>query len=204
MESRGWGWCLSSSCPAEANPGRCPAEHLSEREAASCEELFKILSSRAARSDGETRDRRAEGETGRMKKDQEGGRLEGGCVSVVGWRWVRSGGKKKIMKRSVAVELTQVGAGKGNVESKHCGMRSVERLVKTMARGAARWEVTRGNGGGERRRGRRRRNFKVYIELAVAAPEDLNRMVLALPPWPINVKLSGSGEAIRLGERKTH
>lgn len=106
------------------------------------------------------------------------------------------------MKRSVAVELTQVGAGKGNIKSKHCGMHSVEWLVKTMARGAARWEVTRRNGGGERRR--RRRNFKVYIELAVAAPEDLNRMVLALPPWPINVKLSGSGEAIRLGERKTH
>lgn len=50
----------------------------------------------------------------------------------------------------------------------------------------------------------RRTNFKVYIELAVAAPEDLNRIVLALPPWPINVELSGSGEAIRLGERKTH
>lgn len=68
----------------EANLGGCPAEHLSQREAASCEELFKILLSKAARSDGETRDRRAEGETGRMKKDQEGGGLEGGCVSR-GW-----------------------------------------------------------------------------------------------------------------------
>lgn len=97
MESCGWGWCLSSSCPAEANVGRCPAEHLSEREAASCEELFKILSSKAARSVGETRDRRAEGETGRMKKDQEGGRFEGGCVSV-GWGWVRSE-KKKINEK---------------------------------------------------------------------------------------------------------
>lgn len=53
-------------------------------------------------------------------------------------------------------------------------------------------------------RERIRTNFKVYIELAVAAPEDLNRIVLALPPWPINVKLSGSREAIRLWKRKTH
>lgn len=51
---------------------------------------------------------------------------------------------------------------------------------------------------------RKRMNFKVYIELAVAAPEDLNRIALALPLWPINVKLSGSGKAIRLWERKTH
>lgn len=109
------------------------------------------------------------------------------------------------MKRSVAVGLTQVGAGKGNIKSKHSGKHRVERLVKTTGRGAARWEVTRRNGRRERRRrSRSRRNFKVYIELAVAAPEDLNRIVLALPPWPINVKLSGSGEAIRLGERKTH
>lgn len=49
-----------------------------------------------------------------------------------------------------------------------------------------------------------RANFKVYIELAVAAPEDLSRIALALPPWPINVKLSGSREAIRLWKRKTH
>lgn len=118
----------------EANLGGCPAEHLSQREAASCEELFKILLSKAARSDGETRDRRAEGETRRMKKDQEGGGLEGGCVSR-GW------GQKKIMKRSVAVGLTQVGAGKGNIKSKHSGMHRVERLVKTTGRGAARWEV---------------------------------------------------------------
>lgn len=114
-------------------------------------------------------------------------------------------GRKKIMKRSVAVGLTQVGTGKGNIKSKHSGKHRVERLVKTTGRGAARWEVTRRNGRRERRRrSRSRRNFKVYIELAVAAPEDLNRIVLALPPWPINVKLSGSGEAIRLGERKTH
>lgn len=47
-------------------------------------------------------------------------------------------------------------------------------------------------------------NFKVYIELAVAAPEDLSRIALASPPWPINVKLSGSREAIRFWKRKTH
>lgn len=47
-------------------------------------------------------------------------------------------------------------------------------------------------------------HLKVYIELAVAAPEDLNRIALALPLWPINVKLSGAGKAIRLWERKTH
>lgn len=46
-------------------------------------------------------------------------------------------------------------------------------------------------------------NFKVYIEVA-AVPEDLSRIALALPPWPINVKLSGSREAIRLWKRKTH
>lgn len=124
----------------EANVGGCPAEHLSQREAASCEELFKILLSKVARSDAETRDRRAEGETGRMKKDQEGGGLEGGCVSG-GWG-VGRGGRKKIMKRSVAVGLTQDGAGKGNIKSKHSGMHRVERLVKTTGRGAARWEVT--------------------------------------------------------------
>lgn len=47
-------------------------------------------------------------------------------------------------------------------------------------------------------------NFKVYIELAVAAPEDMSRIALASPPWPINVKLSGSREAIRFWKRKTH
>lgn len=47
-------------------------------------------------------------------------------------------------------------------------------------------------------------NFKVYIEVAAAVPEDLSRIALALPPWPINVKLSGSREAIRLWKRKTH
>lgn len=47
-------------------------------------------------------------------------------------------------------------------------------------------------------------NFKVYIEVATAVPEDLSRIALALPPWPINVKLSGSREAIRLWKRKTH
>jgi len=47
-------------------------------------------------------------------------------------------------------------------------------------------------------------NFKVYIVLAVAAPEDLNRIALASPLWPINVKLSGPREAIRLWKRKTH
>lgn len=126
------------------------------------------------------------------------GLTAGVCRGGGGW------GRKKIMKRSVAVGLAQVGAGKGNIKSKHSGMHRVERLAKTTGRGAARWEVRWRNGRRERRRRRRRRNFKVYIELAVAAPEDLNRIVLALPPWPINVKLSGSREAIRLGERKTH
>lgn len=51
---------------------------------------------------------------------------------------------------------------------------------------------------------RRRANFKVCIELVVAAPEVLNRTALASPPWPINMELSGSGEAIRVWERKTH
>lgn len=51
---------------------------------------------------------------------------------------------------------------------------------------------------------RKRTNFKVCIELAVAAPEDLNRIALASLLWPINVKLSGSGEAIRLWEKKKH
>lgn len=57
---------------------------------------------------------------------------------------------------------------------------------------------------GESERVRIRANFKACIELMVAAPEDLSRIALALPPWPINVKLSGSREAIRLWKRKTH
>lgn len=55
-----------------------------------------------------------------------------------------------------------------------------------------------------RKAARIRADVRVYIELAVAAPEDLSRTALASPPWPINVKLSGSREAIRLWKRKTH
>lgn len=51
---------------------------------------------------------------------------------------------------------------------------------------------------------RTRANFKVCIELEVAAPKDLNRTALASPPRPINMELSGSREAIRVWERKTH
>lgn len=50
---------------------------------------------------------------------------------------------------------------------------------------------------------RTRANFKVRIELEVAAPKDLKRTALASPPWPINMELSGSREAIRVWERKT-
>lgn len=49
---------------------------------------------------------------------------------------------------------------------------------------------------------RTRANFKVRIELEVAAPKDLKRTALASPPWPINMELSGSREAIRVWERK--
>lgn len=42
-------------------------------------------------------------------------------------------------------------------------------------------------------------NLEVCVELVVvAAPEDLSRTALRSPPRPINVKLSGSREAIRL------
>lgn len=56
----------------------------------------------------------------------------------------------------------------------------------------------------ERQTERIQPDFKLYSGLAVAAPEDLSRIALASPPWPINMKLSGSREAIRLWKRKTH
>lgn len=49
-----------------------------------------------------------------------------------------------------------------------------------------------------------KKTSRFYIELLVAVSEDLSRIALALPLWPINVKLSGSREAIRLWKRKTH
>lgn len=49
---------------------------------------------------------------------------------------------------------------------------------------------------------RRRANFKVCIELVVAAPEVLSRTALALPPWPINMERLGPGKLLESGREK--
>lgn len=49
---------------------------------------------------------------------------------------------------------------------------------------------------------RRRANFKVCIELVVAAPEVLSRTALASPPWPINMERLGPGKLLEPGREK--